>query len=63
MVFDGSTLYLLRFHFIDNMALQLNTGPKPVQNSLINPYPATILCPENVVCFLCLLHIFKCTSD
>ena len=27
------------------------------------PYPTTILCPENVVCFLCLLHILKCTSD
>ena len=25
-----------------------------------NPYPTTIFCPENVVCFLCLLHIFKC---
>ena len=22
-----------------------------------------LICPENVVCFLCLLHIFKCTSD
>ena len=21
------------------------------------------LCPENVVCFLCVLDIFKCTSD
>ena len=20
-------------------------------------------CPQNVVCFLCLLHIFRCTSD
>ena len=22
-----------------------------------------IFCPENVVCFLHLLHVFKCTSD
>ena len=29
----------------------------------INPCPATISCPENVVCFLRLLHIFKWTSD
>ena len=25
-------------------------------------FPTTIFCPKNVVCFLCLLHIFKCTS-
>ena len=43
----------------------------PARSSLIwvhivcieaNPYPVTIFCPENVVCFLRLLHIFKCTS-
>ena len=29
-----------------------------------NPYPATILfCPENIVCFLGLLLIFKCRLD
>ena len=26
-------------------------------------YPATIFCPENVACFLHLLHVFKCISD
>ena len=33
------------------------------QNFKLNSYPVTIFCPENAVCFLCLLHIFKCTSD
>ena len=28
---------------------------------IINPYPVNIFCHESVVCFLCLLHIFKCT--
>ena len=28
-----------------------------------NPGPATLFCHKKVVCFLCLLHIFKCTSD
>ena len=28
-----------------------------------NFYPAKILCPEDVVCFLRMLHIFKCTSE
>ena len=28
----------------------------------INPYLASFFCAENV-CFLRLLHIFKCTSD
>ena len=27
---------------------------------IIYPYLANIFCPENVFCFLCLLHIFKC---
>ena len=27
---------------------------------MVIPYPATIFCPENVVCFLHLLHIVKC---
>ena len=31
--------------------------------SLFNPYPANIFCPENIVCFLHLLHILKFTSD
>ena len=26
-------------------------------DSPFNPYPANIFCPENVACFLCLLHI------
>ena len=30
---------------------------------IVYPYPATIFCPENVVCFLHLLHVFKYTSD
>ena len=30
---------------------------------MVNPYTATVFCPENVVCCLCLLHIFKCTSE
>ena len=30
------------------------------RESKINPYPATIFCTESVVCFLCLLLIFKC---
>ena len=29
----------------------------------LNTYSAKILCPEDVVCFLRMLHIFKCTSD
>ena len=29
----------------------------------IYPYAANTFCPENIVFFLCLLHIFKCTSD
>ena len=29
----------------------------------LNLYPAIIFNPENGVCFLRLLHIFKCTSD
>ena len=29
----------------------------------LKPYPSIYFCPENVVCFICLLHIFKCTSD
>ena len=29
----------------------------------LNSYPATIFDPENVVCFLRLLHIFKSTPD
>ena len=28
----------------------------------IDVAPATIICPENVICFLPLLHIFKCTK-
>ena len=28
----------------------------------LNPYPV-IICPENVICLLCLLHIFKCIPD
>ena len=30
---------------------------------LFNFYTTTIFCPENGVCFLCMLHIIKCTSD
>ena len=30
---------------------------------IINLYTASIFCPENVVCFLHLLHIFRCISD
>ena len=29
----------------------------------INPKPATIFGPETVICFLCLLHIYKFFSD
>ena len=31
--------------------------------SIINPNPANIFCPENVVCLLKLLHVFKCTLE
>ena len=30
---------------------------------IFNPYSVAIFCPEDVVSFLCLLHIFKCISD
>ena len=29
----------------------------------VPPYTTNILCPENVVCSLHLLHIFKCTRE
>ena len=36
----------------------------PYQDSTncLNPCLASIFCSENVVCFLRLLHVFKCTS-
>ena len=29
----------------------------------INPYPTNIFFPENFVCLLHLLHVFKCTPE
>ena len=29
----------------------------------ISPCPGNIFCPENVICLLCLLHIFRYTPD
>ena len=34
-----------------------------VDGSKFNPYPANIFVLQNAVCFLRLLHIFKCTPD
>ena len=31
--------------------------------SNVNPNPAKMFCPENVICFLHLLQISKCTTD
>ena len=33
------------------------------QDESIIPVPRQYFCTENVVCFSCLLHILKCTSD
>ena len=43
------------------LAVSVNTKLSGLKNLLngFNPYPSNIFCPENVVCFLCLLHIFK----
>ena len=40
-------------------------GASRVHNlySIFSPYPATFFCPENVLCILHLLNIFKCKSD
>ena len=37
--------------------------PEVIDRPPVKYYPLSnqFFCPENVVCFLCLLHIFKCT--
>ena len=52
---------MLHFIWVFTVCKSTHLGVSLIQR--VNPYPANIFCPENVVCFLRLLLIFKCTSD
>ena len=74
-VCSGSTLFSSKLNFFVSNVRQLfaadNFSRRHFQMHFfldalrvrINPYPANIFYPENVVGFLSLLHIFKCTLD
>ena len=55
----SSTLQTTFFFMEGNNMNPDHTAPK----DSLNPYPTTIFCPGNVVCFLCLLHIFIFSLD
>ena len=62
-VSDSGPLWPSCFQKLGKLSQNLSSAAVVIGSLRVNPYPANMFCLENVVCFLCLLHIFKCILD